>query len=62
MCFIVVPIKQGLTLLILAADELSVSASFLPDNSLTHLLNTISSGRMGTEATSYILQNRLSHT
>lgn len=31
MCFIVVTIKQGLTLLILAADELSVSGSFLPD-------------------------------
>lgn len=31
MWFIVVTIKQGLTLLILAADELSVPASFLPD-------------------------------
>lgn len=31
MCFIAVTLKQGLTLLILAADELSVSTSFLPD-------------------------------
>lgn len=61
-CFIAITVKQGLTLLILAADELSVSASFYLINSLTHVLNTIFSGSMGTEATSYTLQNRLSHT
>lgn len=62
MCFMVVTIKQGLSVLIIAEDELSVSASFLPnkftDSSVEHNLSV----RMGTEAISYTLHNCLSHT